>query len=287
MLKSLGLPGSPPHTREEFRISLFKLFYVQDHPRIRGKNEIAGVAEAAGQGSPPHTREEFDGYLIVDSDYRITPAYAGRIAFLDMPTSTQWDHPRIRGKNVHFLIATKGVNGSPPHTREESLRKLLKSYMIGITPAYAGRIVCFFFRDIYFWDHPRIRGKNILDTHVGSASSGSPPHTREELIFIMWPLLRFGITPAYAGRIINLIVCCDALRDHPRIRGKNLFCNCFNSASIGSPPHTREELYGHGWINLTKRITPAYAGRILFCAIDSTSFWDHPRIRGKNLKHYL
>ena len=50
-------------------------------------------------GSPPHTREEFVDDIVILSDSRITPAYAGRIIQDTHPGGYDEDHPRIRGKN--------------------------------------------------------------------------------------------------------------------------------------------------------------------------------------------
>jgi len=51
--------GSPPHTREEYRIYIFESHNIVDHPRIRGKNLNAFKSPVFQLGSPPHTREEF------------------------------------------------------------------------------------------------------------------------------------------------------------------------------------------------------------------------------------
>jgi len=132
---------------------------------------------------------------------RITPAYAGRITIdygLDM---LAWDHPRIRGKNAEIKAVKEQIQGSPPHTREESSAELIK--LGGIE------------------DHPRIRGKNAFLHLFVVSVLGSPPHTREELKKAVFYLNRMRITPAYAGRI-TIDYGLDMLAwDHPRIRGKN------------------------------------------------------------------
>jgi len=50
----------------------------------------------------------------------ITPAYAGRMMLMALLDEVKKDHPRIRGKNYIFLVASANLEGSPPHTREES-----------------------------------------------------------------------------------------------------------------------------------------------------------------------
>ena len=93
------IPGSPPHTREEFEASEEypvssgitpayagrmqqispKAGMIQDHPSIRGKNQALPRFAQVCQGSPPHTREELEKMFELVDDMRITPAYAGRI----------------------------------------------------------------------------------------------------------------------------------------------------------------------------------------------------------------
>ena len=134
---------------------------------------------------------------------------------------------------------------------------------MGITPAYAGRIcISVLFRS-NVEDHPRIRGKNLIFLLVINMQEGSPPHTREEWCDkeIIWRLL--GITPAYAGRINILAGIYMLKEDHPRIRGKNEGFNVGDSILPGSPPHTREEFNSYRFRRSLRRITPAYAGRII------------------------
>ena len=91
------------------------------------------------------------------------------------------------------------------------------------------------------------------------------------------------ITPAYAGRILNLYVMVTHSEDHPRIRGKNCCCSGQKYWNWGSPPHTREEYALGSSLSQNLGITPAYAGRIQTIVMPIQSPEDHPRIRGKNL----
>ena len=75
--------------------------------------------------------------------------------------------------------------------------------------------------------------------------------------------LMWRITPAYAGRILTNYKRLSQGKDHPRIRGKNLTYRTSSGYTLGSPPHTREELILNIKISSNNRITPAYAGRIL------------------------
>ena len=72
---------------------------------------------------------------------RITPAYAGkRYCGVDFLLIV-WDHPRIRGeKNAPDEIPAKDL-GSPPHTRGKENNGYRNSGNLGITPAYAGKVI--------------------------------------------------------------------------------------------------------------------------------------------------
>ena len=50
------------------------------------------------------------------------------------------DHPRIRGTNLEMAEDADEQAGSPPHTRDKYVRKLVELACCGITPAYAGQI---------------------------------------------------------------------------------------------------------------------------------------------------
>ena len=89
-------------------------------------------------GSPPHTRGTPDEAVRLGAHWGITPAYAGNTySVLDNGWIVE-DHPRIRGE--HFFASPHNVvlEGSPPHTRGTLPVLLSKSYISGITPAYAG-----------------------------------------------------------------------------------------------------------------------------------------------------
>ena len=113
---------------------------------------------------------------------------------------------------------------------------------------------------------------------------GSPPLTREEHDVASLKNLETGITPAYAGRTVSVFWHDQNMRDHPRLRGKNCLPASQNSLALGSPPLTREELQTGVIGQFIIRITPAYAGRTTTHHLIFGEGWDHPRLRGKNLK---
>ena len=72
---------------------------------------------------------------------------------------------------------------------------------------------------------------------------------------------RGGITPAYAGKRVDLII--D-------------FAVC-----QGSPPPMRGKVFMMLARSYFLRITPAYAGKSTIPAYLSSVFWDHPRLCGE------
>ena len=84
---------------------------------------------------------------------------------------------------------------------------------------------------------------------------------REELCCADISRYSIGITPACAGRTRLLPVVCLALKDHPRVCGKNQKIVAPMGAFLGSPPRVREEPVIVELINDEVRITPACAGR--------------------------
>ena len=174
---------------------------MQDHPRIRGENASCWAFFLFHIGSPPHTRGKFLSFSFCFPYGRITPAYAGKIAFPCPAAGGGTDHPRIRGENSWISSKIPRCTGSPPHTRGKFPH--LRGRLIGdrITPAYAGKIMACWIFSAFSWDHPRIRGENALNLSPVDTKLGSPPHTRGKCNSSVARNITIGITPAYAGKI--------------------------------------------------------------------------------------
>ncbi len=133
---------------------------------------------------------------------------------------------------------------------------------------------------------PHTRGQLKL-AGFGGMDTGSPPHTRgqhpEDLEFL--PTCR--ITPAYAGTTSYAWIVALGFEDHPRIRGDNTLLKEIRWNLVGSPPHTRGQLFTQNSCDDSGRITPAYAGTTLMLLILMQKSRDHPRIRGDNGSTHL
>ena len=135
---------------------------------------------------------------------RITPAYAGK-TLLSTPLQTNlWDHPRVCGKNCPLSLEVLRGLGSPPRMREKHICACKRALANGITPAYAGK-TCKKTPPVRVpRDHPRVCGKNLIAALDEMFSLGSPPRMREKRDNITRGRLRDGITPAYAGKTLQL-----------------------------------------------------------------------------------
>ncbi len=156
-------------------------------------------------------------------------------------------------------------------------------------------------------DHPRIRGDNKVFTTSLLPETGSPPHTRGQRGAVDAKITKegitpayagttqagrirrdgHGITPAYAGTTSYAWIVALGFEDHPRIRGDNTLLKEIRWNLVGSPPHTRGQLFTQNSCDDSGRITPAYAGTTLMLLILMQKSRDHPRIRGDNGSTHL
>ena len=202
---------------------------------------------------------------------RITPARAGKTSSTILSGHIQQDHPRSCGKDMGFPSDPRTLPGSPPLVRERRSVATVCRQSWGITPARAGKTKLQR-RPIHpIEDHPRSCGKDpYLRVHQ-TFLPGSPPLVRERLAYNEVSSVGSRITPARAGKTGIVVETTDGHRDHPRSCGKDLAQGDPVRLFLGSPPLVRERLRSTGIRRLTKRITPARAGKTVMdpfiCAI--------------------
>ena len=92
-----------------------------------------------------------------------------------------------------------------------------------------------------------------------------------------------GITPAYAGKskIIKSVAIC--IGDHPRLCGEKFTDPPLALAGQGSPPPMRGKENRLISVLSEFGITPAYAGKRAYFAVEVSSVRDHPRLCGEKL----
>ncbi len=149
-----------------------------------GKNKAHTVSCPKYPGSPPHVREKLTNAASDALDAGITPACAGKTFKIGDSMPRGWDHPRMCGKNSISSNEVSHTPGSPPHVREKLFNDTHMVKTSGITPACAGKTRQIRRARRRYWDHPRMCGKNRIQTAYKRANEGSPPHVREKLLKI-------------------------------------------------------------------------------------------------------
>ena len=132
---------------------------------------------------------------------------------------------------------------------------------IGITPAYAGKSGRQDHQDPHRRDHPRVCGEKHIGMFLALLVLGSPPRVRGKVPRCCSSWLRFGITPAYAGKSSLSPPSGGASRDHPRVCGEKTPDASSTTKNIGSPPRMRGKAKRQAGLLCAAGITPAYAGK--------------------------
>ena len=140
-----------------------------------------------------------------------------------------------------------------------------------ITPAYAGKTAFRRRRRAAHKDHPRVCGENVKRHNIGGAYAGSPPRMRGKRNFVLRIPDRRRITPAYAGKTRSLSASLPRARDHPRVCGENAFGLSQALSLSGSPPRMRGKPILFALSDISRRITPAYAGKTTLSAFICSS----------------
>ena len=169
----------------------------------------------------------------------------------------------------------------PPRRRGKVLGVELHAPANGITPAWAGKRPWMPSGSSSSRDHPRVGGEKSRVMVLPSCRMGSPPRRRGKVKHVLHAVLDVGITPAWAGKSGRSCGQTSASRDHPRMGGEKADIDDDGLHYKGSPPRGRGKggdiVGGLGCV----RITPAWAGKSLFCFTAAVPIQDHPRIGGE------
>ena len=129
-----------------------------------------------------------------------------------------------------------------------------------------------------------MRGEQSVLTRGKTPRVGSPPLARGTVYRTSPPRARGGITPACAGNRHTEDKAYHGIGDHPRLRGEQRADTRTVYCSPGSPPLAR----GTGFLRAPTKsgtgITPACAGNRFMPSFSPLSPWDHPRLRGEQIK---
>ena len=109
--------GSPPRMRGK-GVSWEKAGYHRwDHPRVCGEKADWVEVYSGNAGSPPRMRGKGGPCGLYGRAYGITPAYAGKRHREAQGITSIWDHPRVCGEKLPFLLRGFSASGSPPRMR--------------------------------------------------------------------------------------------------------------------------------------------------------------------------
>ena len=151
---------------------------LRDHPRMRGEYLNHNAHNCHIKGSPPHARGIPAEIQPPERMTGITPACAGNTSFISLKSSSNRDHPRMRGEYIDNRTNEICIRGSPPHARGILYLSFSGTLSRGITPACAGNTPATAPQQKPSRDHPRMRGEYSAIKRMPEEDQGSPPHAR-------------------------------------------------------------------------------------------------------------
>ena len=187
-LRFLLPTGITPAYAGKSRCSRLRCGVFRDHPRVCGEKKKMNMRKDKRMGSPPRMRGKATTSSLPFPISGITPAYAGKSRTLLRCVLLRWDHPRVCG--------------------EKCMSRCLHRLGARITPAYAGKRSAWPSVLRRQRDHPRVCGEKSSHTGELSLPLGSPPRMRGKDAFVFKMVLRYGITPAYAGKSLHSFPFC-------------------------------------------------------------------------------
>ena len=153
--------------------------------------------------------------------------------------------------------------GSPPRVRGKGHAPVNTNGCSGITPACAGKRMCYNIIRNQKGDHPRVCGEKAGKPQRTGHRSGSPPRVRGKALRGVPQQMQRGITPACAGKSrMNGFQEVNS-RDHPRVCGEKLPTVEHFQRIAGSPPRVRGKAALSASAAGSEGITPACAGKRL------------------------
>ena len=176
----------------------------EDHPRVCGEKHTHLNGTFLNLGSPPRMRGKAPLLSKAPSECGITPAYAGKSDYRCVTAQAYWDHPRVCGekRQQHYILWS--LSGSPPRMRGKVLLRSGPDAWGRITPAYAGKRALPCRWPYRRRDHPRVCGEKACMQCTLQGHGGSPPRMRGKGQLLRCMVVRFRITPAYAGKRLSV-----------------------------------------------------------------------------------
>ena len=175
-------------------------------PAYTGEKHCACFRRTHSRGSPPRMRGKAALRRLIVAQSGITPAHAGKSWWPSCQSRQTRDHPRACGEKSGQANGFAWDKGSPPRMRGKEAQQLRACKVGRITPAHAGKSgdLCLTWCDKE--DHPRACGEKRGLCGKVRFSSGSPPRMRGKDGSIVTMREYVGITPAHAGKRIEISV---------------------------------------------------------------------------------
>ena len=151
--------------------------------------------------------------------------------------------------------------------RGKELFPVALKLLLGITPAYAGKSLSKLKGSLKRGDHPRLCGEKAKNPVRYSCKLGSPPPMRGKVGNGLKSNFIHGITPAYAGKSMELSSNIMVSKDHPRLCGEKASTKAWELWGTGSPPPMRGKGSSTAAYRTAQGITPAYAGKSAKCRL--------------------
>ena len=218
----------------------------KDHPRVCGENEGRHACQVFWIGSPPRVRGKLLPRHHLAAAGGITPACAGKTCAAKHFAVQREDHPRVCGENSLFSSLFSGSKGSPPRVRGKPFARFSPPLFSRITPACAGKTLASVRQILFTRDHPRVCGENYNEYYGNIRTTGSPPRVRGKPHSTRRGVSGKRITPACAGKTVELFEFGNAPEDHPRVCGENYSVVSIASNITDHPRVCGENDSGHG-----------------------------------------
>ena len=124
------------------------------------------------------------------------------------------------GEKSSVMDRMRSALGSPPRVRGKVSISDLYLRLQRITPACAGKSAFRVKVSHGCGDHPRVCGEKAASVLLDDVVLGSPPRVRGKALSQYTTTKTAGITPACAGKRVDINTNDGVLEDHPRVCGE-------------------------------------------------------------------
>ena len=202
-------------------VDLIEKALRKKHPRSRGENPGTGHSARNSRETPPLARGKQSYREDNIQIHGYTPARAGKTGVGFRSGFRHEKHPRSRGENFNAVSKFNEGQETPPLARGKRVEVLLVQFLVGNTPARAGKTTQSRPPQSGLRKHPRSRGENEFGKMPPKVVTETPPLARGKLFMASIRSLPVRNTPARAGKTAGYQKWVHEMGKHPRSRGEN------------------------------------------------------------------